>query len=853
MAAVVARGAGGAGSSGGGGGGGWDATRSFRGGAQRYGRGGGGGGRGGGGGGWRNRNGFGAGGGKLNAAATKKRELPDYLKEKEKCIQLLETYSDSETERRILEGEDVPPKYVGAMMRIVERQDNSIVIDVGDVLDFMERNIRDPAEQEEWRDFARNITRNAQRYHRMFAEAVDELLAGFTPSDDVEKYQLEDVVEVLRMHRENRALLPNTTLTMNLASGDAGAAHSEQPVPDLPKALTRRFELRVVPSSKERALPLRKVRAIHIGSLVTVKGIITRVTQVKPLVTVVTYTCDRCGEELYQEVHDATFMPLQQCSSRICMQNQIKGKLYMQTRGSKFIKYQELRLQELAEEVPMGDIPCSLLVRVRGELTRMCSPGDVATISGIYLPVIASGFNAMRSGLVTDTYLEATNIAKMKKNYSDYHITPEMEQRIETLAQSPNAYSHLASCLAPEIYGHEDVKKALLLLMVGGVTRNMPDGMKIRGDINVCLMGDPGVAKSQLLKHISVIAPRAVYTSGKGSSGVGLTAAVIRDTTTNEMILEGGALVLADMGVCCIDEFDKMEDSDRTAIHEVMEQQTISIAKAGIATTLNARTAILAAANPAFGRYNIKRTPEENINLPAALLSRFDLLFLLLDRPSRETDMALARHIGYVHRTGHHPPSSFFTASSSMMEEEEGAKLAEEYRTPEFIRAYIAVARRFEPMIPQHLTDYLVDAYVNMRSTEAAMDEEAHSYTTARTLLAILRLSQALARIRLSEEVCQEDVEEAMRLMFSSKASLEDKKSGGAGKNGMDPISAIYTIIRDCSTQKESLTVLEDEVVPMVLAKGYTQQQFEECVAEYEDLNIWCHNRQKREIRFVNS
>lgn len=218
------------------------------------------------------------------------------------------------------------------------------------------------------------------------------------------------------------------------------------------------------------------------------------------------------------------------------------------------------------------------------------------------------------------------------------------------LQENENVYTILSQSIAPEIYGHEDVKKALLLLMIGGLTKRMDEGMKIRGDINVCLMGDPGVAKSQLLKHISTVAPRGVYTTGKGSSGVGLTAAVVRDKMTNEMTLEGGALVLADMGICCIDEFDKMDDSDRTSIHEVMEQQTVSIAKAGITTTLNARTSVLAAANPIYGRYNRALTPSQNINLPNALLSRFDLMFLILDQANLEQDELLARHITYVHR-----------------------------------------------------------------------------------------------------------------------------------------------------------------------------------------------------------
>jgi DNA replication licensing factor MCM7 len=352
----------------------------------------------------------------------------------------------------------------------------------------------------------------------------------------------------------------------------------------------------------------------------------------------------------------------------------------MHNRGSRFVKYQELRIQELPDQVPVGSIPKSMLVICRGETARRCIPGDVVHLSGIFLNMPFTGFQAIRAGLTTDTYLDCQHMECLKKS-ADEFITEELESAITELARG-EPYQTLSQSIAPEIFGCEDVKKALLLQLVGGVTMTQSDGMKTRGDINICLMGDPGVAKSQLLKHIQKIAPRVVYTTGKGSSGVGLTAAIVKDPLTNELTLEGGALVLADMGICCIDEFDKMEESDRTAIHEVMEQQTISIAKAGITTTLNARTAILAAANPRYGRYNRKADADphvalmKNVNLPAALLSRFDLLFLLLDEVDSDNDKALARHIAYVHQKEEHPPLGF------------------EPLPPSFIRQYIQVCRQ---------------------------------------------------------------------------------------------------------------------------------------------------------------
>jgi DNA replication licensing factor MCM7 len=243
-------------------------------------------------------------------------------------------------------------------------------------------------------------------------------------------------------------------------------------------------------------------------------------------------------------------MPVSQCPSRECEANGVRGKLHMQTRRSKFKKYQELKVQEMPEHVPAGSIPRTMTIVCKGELTRCVKAGDAVVIGGVFLPTPYTGFQAIKAGLTTDTYLEAHSIDAVKSG-EKAGLSDEMAKLIEEVSMQ-DSYSLLSRSLAPEIFGLEDVKKVLLLQLIGGVTRQQGDGMRTRGDINVCLMGDPGVAKSQLLKHIAKVAPRCVYTTGKGSSGVGLTAAVVRDPISNELMLEGGALVLADKGICCI-------------------------------------------------------------------------------------------------------------------------------------------------------------------------------------------------------------------------------------------------------------------------------------------------------------
>jgi DNA replication licensing factor MCM2 len=503
---------------------------------------------------------------------------------------------------------------------------------------------------------------------------------------------------------------------------------------------------------------LRDLRYNHLGTMIKVSGVVTRRSGVFPQLKLVKYDCGKCGAILGPYVQDLN----QEIRISACSECEARGPFTINAAQTVYRNYQKLTLQESPGSVPAGRLPRHKEVILLWDLIDCARPGELVEVTGIYRNNFSYMLNSKNGFPVFSTVIEANWIGKRADQFAEFRLTEEDQREIRRLAEDPHIGLRIIRSIAPSIYGHQDIKTAIALALFGGQAKNAQGKHVIRGDINVLLLGDPGTAKSQFLKYVEKTAHRAVYTTGQGASAVGLTASVRKDPITREWTLEGGALVLADKGVCLIDEFDKMNDSDRTSIHEAMEQQSISISKAGIVTSLQARCSIIAAANPTRGRYNSALPFSQNVHLTEPILSRFDILCVVRDTVDATIDERLARFVVGSHIRSH-PEADTLLADTLQADT---LIQSVEPLPQSLLRKYLLYAKsRIRPELSQMDVDKIARLYADLRRESLATGSIP---ITVRHIESLVRMSEAHARMHLRDHVRSDDIDLAIRVMLSS-------------------------------------------------------------------------------------
>jgi len=560
-----------------------------------------------------------------------------------------------------------------------------------------------------------------------------------------------------------------------------------------------------------RKILIRDIREEHRGEFISVEGIIRKVTEVRPRLTTAIYRCPAGHTTKVKQGYGPLVEP-EKCCIEGC---NYKGRsLELNLNASEAHDAQKVRIQESPEGMRNGQ-PQSIDVDITDDLCGFLNPGDHVIINGI-LKTLQRSVSGVKSSTL-DLYIEANSIEKSEKDYDDLTITAEEEESIKEIAKSPDAVQKIARSIAPSIWGMDEVKQAIVYMLFGGVAKELDEGNRLRGDIHILLLGDPGIAKSQLLKYVTKISPRGIFASGKSSSAAGLTATAVKDDFDGRWTLEAGALVLADMGIACVDEMDKMDKNDRSSLHEAMEQQQISVAKAGITATLKSRCALLGAANPKYGRFDDYEDIGEQINMPPSLLSRFDLLFVLRDVPDKTRDLQIAEHMLNTHIRG-----------QQAMKQEKGrrkSQIAEpcDYLDPAIIRKYVAYAKKnCVPAIGKEAKKIILDYYTGVRGLSAGGKKPVP--ITARYCDALVRLSEASAKIRLSDEITVEDTNRAVKLLDSCLKSVAYDPNTGTWD--------IDVIATGTSKQTKDLTIAIEQTLKQIISGSDSKQADEKTVLE---------------------